>query len=141
MHTIYLVSCVSKKQMESCKARDMYQSDWFKKARAFVEPTGMPWYILSAKYGLVSPDDTIAPYEQSLNTMAIGDRHAWADQVMEGLNPLVSKDDAVVILAGGRYREFIVPRLQRLAAKVSVPMEGMRIGEQLSWLGKFHGQN
>jgi hypothetical protein len=136
MRTIYLVSCVARKGCESCKARDLYRSDWFKKARAYVESTGMSWFILSAKHGLLSPDEVIAPYEQTLNRLSVMERRAWAEMVKNRLVSVVMPEDRVVILAGARYREFLMPTLELLAARVEIPMEGMRIGEQLSWLGK-----
>lgn len=57
-----LVSCVSKKNDYPCLARDLYVSPWFVGARRYEESLGVPWYILSAKYGLVAPDQVIAPY-------------------------------------------------------------------------------
>ena len=39
------------------------QLPWFYKARTYVERTGRPWFVLSAKYGLVHPDEVIAPYD------------------------------------------------------------------------------
>ena len=41
----------------------------------------------------------------------------------------------MVFLAGERYREFLARHLASRGVEVSVPMEGLRIGEQLSWLG------
>ena len=46
-----LVSCVSVKRPVPSRARDLYASPWFRKARACVEAMRCPWYILSAKYG------------------------------------------------------------------------------------------
>jgi hypothetical protein len=31
--------------------------DWFLKSRRYVEQSGAPWFILSAEYGLVPPDN------------------------------------------------------------------------------------
>ena len=44
------------------------------------------------------------------------------------------KTERIVMLAGSRYREFVEPRLRGVGIRVDVPMEGLRIGEQLSWL-------
>lgn len=40
------------------------------------------------------------------------------------------------ILAGDRYREFLTPMLQARGMRVDVPMQGLRIGEQLRWLDR-----
>ena len=42
--------------------------------------------------------------------------------------------ETVVFLAGKRYREFLENPLADQGAVMSVPMEGLRIGEQLRWL-------
>ena len=40
----------------------------------------------------------------------------------------------VILLAGLRYRKDIQPFLQERGFSVAVPLEGMKIGEQLHWL-------
>ena len=40
------------------------------------------------------------------------------------------------ILAGDRYREFLTPLLLARGMQVDVPMQGLRIGEQLRWLDR-----
>jgi hypothetical protein len=72
--TIYLISCVRKKCAAPTMAKDLYTSSWFKKARLFAEATGCPWFILSAKHGLLSPDRVVAPYEKTLTTLPVAER-------------------------------------------------------------------
>ncbi len=134
--TLFLVSCVSKKAEYPSRARDLYESDLFRKARAYVEQFNQPWFILSAEYGLVNPDAIIAPYDRTLNTMGFKERRAWADGVSAALVKLMPDLPNVTFLAGQRYREFLTDDLQQRGVKVNVPMEGLRIGEQLSWLRK-----
>lgn len=55
-------------------AKDLYVSQWFRRARAYVETTDSPWFILSAKYGLVAPNEVIASYEQTLSHMGVQER-------------------------------------------------------------------
>jgi hypothetical protein len=44
--TIYLVACVAKKRAGVMEAQDLYASEWFLRARAFVERAQSPWFIL-----------------------------------------------------------------------------------------------
>lgn len=132
--TVYLLSCVSRKQDHACEARDLYVSDWFRKARRFAEGSGCPWFILSAEHGLVAPGQVIAPYDRTLNTMGVADRRAWAERVASQLAEAVPDLSQVVFLAGKRYREFLAWHLDGRGVDVSVPMEGLRFGEQKSWL-------
>lgn len=131
---LYLVSCVARKTAGRAKARDLYQSPWFRLARRYVEKSGSPWFILSARHGLTHPDQEIAPYDETLNRMAAASRRDWADKVQRQMQEKLPAADEVVILAGKRYRENLEDYLQRRFGSVQVPMRGMRIGEQLSWL-------
>jgi len=135
--SIYLVSCVAKKLARPSAARDLYISDWFLKARRFVEATGRPWFILSAEHGLLSPDQIIAPYERTLNKMAVADRRAWADRTHRQLQAQVPTLETATIFAGQRYRGYLVPNLVNHGVVITVPMAGLAIGQQLSWL-KLH---
>jgi hypothetical protein len=134
--TVYLVSCVSQKRERECAARDLYVSDWFCKARRYAESSGYAWFILSAEYGLVAPDRLVSPYERTLNTMRVGDRREWAERVARELFTKVPDLRRAVFVAGERYREFLIRHLTDRGVAVSIPMQGLRIGEQLSWLGK-----
>lgn len=129
-----LVSCVSLKRPVSAQAKDLYTSPWFRKARTCVEAMGCPWYILSAKYGLVEPNSTIDPYNQTLKTMPVNGRRAWASGVIEHLAPRLAGVNSMAFLAGRAYREFLEPELRGRGLTIFVPMEGLGIGQQLSWL-------
>ncbi|MFM7539323.1 MAG: DUF6884 domain-containing protein [Planctomycetota bacterium] len=139
MSTIYLVSCVSVKCPAPMAAKDLYMSSWFKKARLYVKKTGCDWFILSAEHGLIGPEQVIAPYEKTLNTMPVAARRDWAKRVSAQLQEAMPDMDRAVFLAGHRYREFLVPCFLDRGIAVEVPMQGLGIGEQLSWLGSHDG--
>ena len=117
-------------------AKDIYRSPWFNLARARVEHEAAPWYILSAKHGLLHPDTEIAPYDVTLNTMGVVQRRHWAARVKSQMDEILPNADEVVILAGLRFREYLDKYLRSRFFSVTVPMEGLRIGQQLRWLPK-----
>lgn len=129
---LHLVACVKAKATSPSQAANLYRSPWFRKARAYVEAQGAPWYILSALHGLVAPDEVIAPYEQTLITMPAADRRAWGERVVTQLVARGHTGTApIVLLAGARYRQ---PLASWLGPRVIVPMAGLGIGRQLAWL-------
>jgi hypothetical protein len=134
--TVYLVSCVGKKQHHACRASELYASQWFVKARAYVEATHRPWFILSAEYGLLAPDRVVKPYEKTLSLMKRSERQEWAKRVIAQMDADLPPADRIVILAGKRYREFLIDYLRRRAGRVQVPMEGLAIGRQLQFLDR-----
>ena len=88
-------------------------------------------FILSAKYGLLSTDTIIDPYEQTLKNMKSAERHRWAQEVISELRKHCDLDaDNFVFLAGMPYRENLLPHLKYY----EVPMEGLGLGKQLQWL-------
>ena len=129
---VVLMSCVKSKRGHRCKAGDMYTSPHFQKMMAYAQslkPKNI--FILSAKYGLLSPCDIIYPYEQTLKTLSASERRQWAQQVISELRNRCSlEEDAFVILAGIAYRENLIPYLKHY----DVPMEGLPFGRQLQWL-------
>lgn len=134
--TVYLVACVGKKLTQPALAQDLYRSEWFLRARGYVEANQGPWFILSAHYGLIASDARVAPYEVTLNTMPIAARRAWAKRVIGQLQTQLPPCKSIVVLAGKRYREFLMDYL-RSRAEVKVPLQGLRIGHQLKALGSF----
>lgn len=136
---VVLVSCVSKKDDKSRPAADLYQSHWFKKASAYAKQICDEWYILSAKYGLLQPTETISPYDITLNNMKSSDRKLWAQDVLEQLTNKINPGDEIIFLAGTKYRENLISPLNKIGVQISIPMEGLRIGEQMSWLKKQLG--
>ena len=135
MTIIYLVACVSRKGAKPAPAELLYLSDWFAKASQFARIHGDRWFILSAKHGLLAPDTVIAPYDKTLaKGMTRAEREAWAQGVYHEIVDCTSTDDKLVFLAGQKYREHLIPRLQAQGYTVDVPMEGLGIGEQLAWL-------
>jgi Family of unknown function (DUF6884) len=136
MSTIFLLSCVSKKRAIPLPARDLYMSNWFLMAKTYVEKFGMPWFILSAKYGLVDPDTTIEPYDETLNNFSKAQRRVWAQRVINQMETTLPQADSVILFAGLRYREFLMNYVTTRFAKVEVPLEKLRIGEQLQWFSR-----
>lgn len=130
---VYLVACVAAKLDHAAEARDLYISPWFRKARAYVERTGSPWLILSAKHGLIDPDAVIEPYDATLGAMGAPARRLWGERVLDELARVVDVAAPLIVLAGRRYRDPLWPSI---APRTAVPMEGLAIGEQLAWLSR-----
>lgn len=132
--SVVLVACVSEKGTSPEPARQLYRSPWFQKARSYVEVRGSRWYILSARHGVLSPDEIIAPYDRTLVGATVAERRDWARSVHRQIVSLLPSGVRVIVFAGRRYREFLVPALIDDGFRVEVPMEGFSIGKQLAWL-------
>ena len=138
MQRVALVGCVKGKRSGTHPARDLYTSPLFRKRRAHVEAVGLPWWILSAGYGLVAPDQPIATYDRTLNAMSAAERRAWGERVVAALRAELGDLRGTVfeVHAGSRYVDAIEPGLRVLGAKVEVPTAGLGLGEQLGWYAR-----
>lgn len=130
---VHLVACVAGKLDRPAPARALYTSPWFQKARAYVERQGGQWFILSAKHGLIGPDEVIEPYDETLARMPAAARRLWGARVIEAMGRQIEADAPLIVLAGRNYRD---PLWQSIARRASVPMEGLGIGAQLAWLSE-----
>lgn len=134
--TMVLVACVGGKTAFPTRARDLYCTPWFHKARRYAEKHGDSWLILSAAHGVVDPDEVIHPYDQTLNKTPVAERREWARDVVTSLTRLMRPGQRVTILGGIRYREFVANALRGAGFAVTEPMAGLGIGQQLQWLGE-----
>ena len=132
MNNIVLISCVSQKTTYKTQACKLYTSTLFKlnlKYAHKLQPDAI--YILSAKYGLLGLDQEIEPYEVTLNNMKSREIKSWADRVIEQLRTVADlRQDHFTLLAGDKYRKYLLPYI----TSYEVPLQGLRIGEQLQRL-------
>ncbi len=135
MRKIILISCVSKKRSSRSKAKDLYMSALFQKNLHYaLQQQPEQIFILSAKYGLVTLDEEIEPYDLTLNTMSASEIRQWAAKVLDQLSEHADlQQDIFIFLAGAKYRKYLIPHL----AHVQIPFEGLTIGKQLQQLTKL----
>lgn len=136
MNKIVLISCVSKKLPHKAKAKDLYISPLFKKNLAFAHSLHVDKiFILSAKYGLLSLEQDIEPYDQTLNTMSTQEIKNWAELIIKQMKGKIDfNNDQVIFLAGEKYRKFLIPIFNK--DNVSIPLQGLSIGKQLQFLNE-----
>lgn len=131
---VALISCVSLKLDHPAPARELYTSPLFKKAYAYaksLEPGAV--YILSAEHGLVPEGKVLAPYNTTLNSMGVLQRKNWSERVLTSLRQETNLEtDEFIVLAGERYREFLIPHMKHY----TTPLKGLGIGRQLAWLSQ-----
>lgn len=129
---IVLISCVSQKLPHRAKAKNLYVSTLFRLNLKYAYSLGADGiYILSAKHGLLSLEQEIDPYEQTLNNMRANEIKDWASLVLSQLNDVASLEDTeFTFLAGDKYRKYLMPHINN----AKIPLKGLRIGEQLQRL-------
>jgi hypothetical protein len=131
-----LVACCSKKLSHAAPAKDLYCSQWFRLVRAVIEKRGEPWAILSAKHGLVFPDEVIEPYNETLHTKSPAELEQWANEVESRLYSRIPYTVIYSIWGGELYVDTLAPKLYaRLPLRRLGRQRG--IGEQMRELNRI----
>lgn len=124
-----LVACCKSKLVVRAKARVLYTGNLFRLSLAWLEPRCEGLGILSAKHGLLLPDQEVDPYEQTLVGAPEADKAAWAAKVRAQLEAAFPGAGFLAV-CGKDY----------LGALDGLPHEvafgGLRLGEKLSALKK-----
>jgi hypothetical protein len=142
-----LVGCGSAKHDTPAPARELYTSTYFELKRQYAVEHADSWHILSAKHGLVVPDEPIAPYDASLSKRSdsyIGDDAVatWGERVRTSLETHLTERNptpAVVVLAGEDYAAPLDPLLEQSRFDVEWPFRQddlAGIGDQMHWLSE-----
>ncbi len=84
-------------------AKQMYQGRLFKTVKEYAETMGFDYVIISAKYGLIFPDEIIEGYEKVLQTAK--DIEKIQVIVEERLKPILDKYEKILIIASEKYKE------------------------------------
>lgn len=133
-HVVYLVSCSKTKARSRRPAEFLYVSARFRYSRTIAAKRGDRWYIVSAKFGLLPPDREVAPYDLSLASFSAQRRLAWARQVFSDLRAEAPKCREIVFLCGKLYSSRLELLAKSAGIKVSLPLRGLALGQQLAWL-------
>jgi len=133
-NTITLIQCTNSKRGEAAPAQKLYdKSTYFNKMRAWAETRGDPWYILSAKHGLVDPQTVIKPYDER------GISESQATEISADVAQIGVK--TVHMTAGMAYTDPLVPKLEQRGIDVVNHFAGQRIGERMSSIDQVMQNN
>jgi hypothetical protein len=102
-----LIGCSAEKLSDPAPARLLYCGPFFKLTMQWISKPGRvdEWGILSAKHGLVLPDQVIEPYDLHLDRLDYKERVVWGNKVRHQLELQWGVNNTIyMILAGAHYR-------------------------------------
>jgi hypothetical protein len=81
--------------------------------------------VLSAKHGLLDPDDVVGPFDLLFGDQPVGYRAAWAEWVIVQLADRVRLAGATVEVHGGvDFAQALRAPLARRGARTEIPLPG-----------------
>jgi len=129
---IGFISCAKTKKVGYHPAGKLYDSTFFRAAFAYASRRCKKVFILSAKHGLLLPDERIRDYDFSLYGMAPREHERWAERAYARTKNILSPDDTLYFFCGSLYREPLMTLLSKTHT-CHAPLEGLSIGQQLKW--------
>lgn len=111
----------------------MYTSERFILAKEAAEKLATSWFVLSAKHGLLLPNDTIERYDVNLVTLDEGQKNAWAHQVRDSVADSVASCDRVTFLCSDIYTERVLGNSSP-GFVVRTPLRGKSKNQQIEYL-------
>ena len=104
---IIFIGCGKFKNNVSCVAEKMYIGNYFKTCLTYAKcvcNSNDSIYILSAKYGVLSLDKVIEPYDITLNNYSTAEYNNWLNKVIVQLKKLhITNKEKVMFLCGKNY--------------------------------------
>jgi hypothetical protein len=138
---LVLIGCVRTKKPAPTAAAELFDSPLFERRHHYATSSGLPWFILSAKFGLLAPDDVIGPYDVYLKEQSPEYRKAWGEFVVAQLGRQLPslRGLTIEVHAGEAYVTPLRAPLAVHGATLVAPLAHLRQGEQLAWYGTSAG--
>lgn len=129
-----VIGCGKAKLDRRAPARELYTGSLFVAARRYAEAHGGPWAILSARHGLVLPDEELDPYDVILKLRG-AELRSWALRAAgRCVELLAGSKGPVDVLAGHPYAWPFRNELHWMDVESTEPLEGLGLGLRLQWL-------
>jgi len=136
IHRVVVAQCTASKRDGTHPARELYEpSTYFRKQRDYAEAVADKWFIQSAEYGLLCPDERVESYDTHAKN--IEDSGEWAALIARDLAALVPQTATVEILGGAHYADPLTPELEARGFDVLEPLRGQGIGTRMASLGEM----
>jgi hypothetical protein len=132
-----LISCSKSKLTRRAAAKNLYTGQLFQRAVSWAERRALPWFVVSALHGLLTPEQEIDPYNFTIKDRRRREREQWANLVVSAeLTRYAAKGSHAILILPEPYRRFIEPQLSRNEITYENPLAGMGIGSQMKWLAE-----
>lgn len=132
--TVAIIPCTAQKADTPGPARDVWTGTHFQLILAHAELFYSKVLVMSYKYGLISPDDHIEPYDLDMRTAKPADKLRWWFKMRIDIKTLAEEKPLLVALYTGSFeRERVIREfVKNDVAQVIIPFEGLGVGQRQS---------
>jgi hypothetical protein len=135
LHTLAIIPCTSQKADEPGPARDVWTGVHFQLTLMHAEEFYDRTVIMSFKYGLITPDDLIEPYDMNIHKEPLKVRVQWKRMMMQHIQREMSgeldpKPGIVGLYVGGIDVDWLYKAFTGRGARVIQPWKGLGTGQR-----------
>lgn len=149
MRRLLIVGCGAAKHAIAQPAKSLYVGPLFTSARRYAEQEievghVLAWRILSAKYGLIAPEQVIEPYnvrlaggprDPAFDRLLAEQLGAWLRELGASSHPTRDPFCTLEVHAGEAYVAAVAWCAGDMATntRISAPLAGLSLGHRLGW--------
>lgn len=129
--TVAIIPCTAQKSEVGAPAREVWVGGHFQLTLAYAEYFFDKVYIMSYKYGFITPDFYIEPYDIDMRLEKAAERIRWWYMMKDQIADLVERDKpSLVALFTGQFERsrIMLEFLRNDCPNVIVPWEGLGSG-------------
>ena len=104
---VIVIGCGKNKRKIAARASELYTSTRFKISKEIAANLNAVYFVLSAKHGLIGPDEVVEPYDVDIHDLSAEEKKSWARSVLAQMQ-YSGVDQKFVLLAEKSYVEHVV---------------------------------
>lgn len=129
-----IITCGCKKKDNAAAAKDFYTGTAFTVYRDYMIENFDHWVILSAKYGLVLPDQIVSPYNTYIKDLDAEEKYKLADTFCRDLKQKFPDVSTFKFYVSDEYKKVLLPHFDRYNINAEFPLDGLPYGKKLHFM-------
>lgn len=132
---LFALPCGRRKLRSAAPARLMYASPRFGRLRSIAEILAADYCVVSAKHGLLDPDQVIEPYDLDLVSLSAEARELWAREVLSQLAGRGGHRPFILLTTGAYLSELLAANCRReQPLTLFTPFAGLSEASEDEWI-------
>lgn len=131
--SVAIIPCTSQKSDVAGPAREVWTGAHFQLGLAYAEIYCDFTYVMSFKYGLITPDQKIQPYDLHIKNASIRERLEWWLKLREHVAEVAKANPRVVLVFTGDWERdrFVREWVRNGIREVVLPWQGLGLGQRM----------
>lgn len=132
-NSVAVISCGRRKNNFRTQAKNLYTGNLFIAARKFCECNYSDWIILSAKYGVLFPEQMVEPYDLFIDDFTEDEKINWSNTVANKIMKMFDSNKTIDFYTSKNYQKYVIPILTRGGYSTTENLNNLRVALKTKW--------